>query len=150
MEAKHLYHAELQRLQSDALVEVSHDFEHRKTTTLIPEWQLKEAVAKAEKLQELDAFKHSIAIETEEHKENARIVAAKSLVHSKTEHWSRRQECCTNPIRASHSVSHVQSPSPSPSQKLDKTLTKVDFPTVSQTTSVPPCAPVSDHTWGWA
>jgi len=149
-EAKRLYHAKLQRLQSDALAEASRDFEHWKTTTLIPEWQSKEAAAKAEKLRELDTFKHGIAIEMEEHKENARIVAAKSLVHSKTEHRSRRQERRANPIQASRSVSHVRSPSPSPSQKLDKTPTKADFPTVSQTTSVPPCAPVSDHARGRA
>ena len=149
-EAKCLYHAELQRLQSDALAEASRDFEHWKTTTLIPEWQSKEAAAKAEKLRELDAFKHGIAIETEEHKENTCIIAAKSLVHSKTEHWSHRQERRANPIRASRSVSCVRSPSPSPSQKLDKTPTKADFPTVSQTTSVPPCAPISNHARGRA
>ena len=149
-EAKRLYHAELTRLQSNALSEVAKDFETWKSTTLIPEWQAKEASAKAEKLQELDAFKHGIAIELEEHKENARLTAAKSLVLSKTESRSRRKEHCPDPTRGSRSVSHAHSPSPSPSQKLDKTPTKADFQVSSHNSSAPLCAPVSDHARGRA
>jgi len=149
-EAKRLYHAELSRLQSNALEEATRDFETWKTTTLIPEWQAKEASAKAEKLQELDAFKHGITIELEEHKENARIAAAKSLVLSKTERRSRREDRRADPTRASRSVSRTHSPSPSLSQKLDKTPTKADFQVSSQTHSAPLCAPVSDHARGRA
>jgi len=96
-EAKHLYYAELTRLQSSALSEAAHNFETWKSTMLIPEWQAKEASAKAEKLQELDAFKHSISIELEEHKENARIAVAKSLVLSKTESCSHRKDRRADP-----------------------------------------------------
>jgi len=149
-EAKRLYHAELQNLQSAAMREAAEDFEIWKVDTLIPEWQAKEAAAKAEKLLELDAFKHRIAIETEDHKENARIVVAKSIVHSKSDQRSRRQECRANPLRASRSVSHARSPSPSPSRKLDKTPMKADFQVSSQTSSAPLCAPVSNHAWGRA
>jgi len=149
-EAKRLYYAELSRLQSGALEEASCDFEAWKISTLIPEWQAKEAAAKAEKLQELEAFQRMISVELEEHKENARITAAKSLVHSKTEQRSRRQDRRANPVRASRSVSCVRSPSPSPSQKLDKTPTKADFMVSSQTSSAPLCAPVSDHARGRA
>jgi len=148
-EAKRLYHTELTRLQSSALEEAARDFETWRSTMLIPEWQAKEASAKAEKLLELDAFKHRIAVETEDHKENARIVAAKSIVHSKSDQRSRRQERHANPIRASRSVSRMRSPSPSPSQKLDKTPTKADFQ-VSQAAPAPLCTPVSDHAWGRA
>jgi len=147
-EAKRLYHAELTRLQSSALQEAARDFETWKTTTLIPEWQAKEASAKAEKLQELDAFKHSISIELEEHKENARLTAAKSLVLSKTESRSRRKDRRADPTRASRSVSRARSPSPTPSRKLDKTPTKADFQVSVQTTPAPLCAPVSDHARG--
>jgi len=149
-EAKRLYHAELTRLQSSALQEAARDFETWKSDTLLPEYQAKEASAKAEKLQELDAFKHGIAIELEEHKENACLVTAKSLVLSKTESCSRRKDCCADPTHASRSVSRAPSPSPSPSRKLDKTPTKVDFQVSSQTSSAPLCAPVSDHTRGRA
>jgi len=149
-EAKHLYHAELTRLQSSALQEAARDFEVWKSDTLLPEYQAKEASAKAEKLQELDAFKHGIAIELEEHKENARLIAAKSLVLSKTESRSRRKDCCADPTHASRSVSHVPSPSPSPSQKLDKTPTKADFQVSSQNPPAPLCAPISDHAQGRA
>ena len=150
-EAKRLYHAELTRLQSNALSEATRDFETWKSTTLIPEWQAKEASVKAEKLLELDAFKHGIAIELEEHKENARLTAAKSLVLSKTESRSRRKERRPDPTRASRSVSRAHSPSPSPSQKLDKTPTKADFQVSNHTTSSAPlCAPVSDHARGRA
>jgi len=148
-EAKRLYHAELTRLQSSALEEAACDLETWKSTTLLPEWQAKEASAKAEKLLELDAFKHGIAIELEEHKENARLAVAKTLVHSKTESRSRRQGRRADPIRASRSVSRAHSPSPSPSQKLDKTPTKADFQ-VSQASPAPLCAPVSDHARGRA
>jgi len=149
-EAKRLYHAELTRLQSSALQEAARDFETWKSTTLIPKWQAKEASAKAEKLQELDAFKHGIAIELEEHKENACLAAVKSLVLSKTESHSRCMERRADPTRASRSVSRTHSPSPSPSQKLDKTPTKADFQVSSQTSSAPLCAPISDHAWGRA
>jgi len=148
-EAKHLFHAELTRLQSSALEEAARDFETWKSTTLIPEWQAKEASAKAEKLLELDAFKYCIAIEMEDHKENARLVTAKSIVHTKSDQWSCCQECHADPIRANCSVSHMRSPSPSPSQKLDKTPTKVDFQ-VSQVTPAPLCAPISNHARGRA
>ena len=151
-EAKRLYHAELTRLQSNALEEAARDFETWKSTTLIPEWQAKEASAKAEKLLELDAFKHGISIELEEHKENARLAAAKSLVLSKTESRSRRHERRADPTRASRSVSRAHSPPPSPSHslKLDKTPTKADFQVSCQTSSAPLCAPVSDHARGRA
>ena len=149
-EAKRLYHAELTRLQSSALQEAAKDFEAWKSDTLLPEYQAKEASAKAEKLQELDAFKHGIAIELEEHKENARLIAAKSLVLSKTESCSRRQGRRADPTRASRSVSRVPSLSPTPSQKLDKTPTKADFQVSSQNSPAPLCAPVSDHARGRA
>jgi len=151
-EVKHLYHAELACLQTSTLEEAACDFKTWQSTMLIPEWQAKEASVKAEKLQELDAFKHGISIKLEEHKENARIAAAKSLVLSKTESRSRRKVCCADPTCASHSISYTRSPSPSLSysQKLDKTPTKADFQVSNQTSSAPLCAPVSDHTRGWA
>jgi len=152
-EAKRLYHTELTHLQANALAEADKDFETWKSTTLIPEYQAKEASAKAATLQELDAFKHGIAIELEEHKENAHLVAAKSLVLSKTESRSRRQAQRADPTRTSRSMSRARSPSPSPSpsqKKLDKTPTKADFQVSSQNSSAPLCAPVSDHAWGWA
>jgi len=149
VEAKRLYHAELTRLQSSALEEAARDLETWKSTTLLPEWQAKEASTKAEKLLELDAFKHGIAIELEEHKENARLAVAKTLVHSKTESRSRHQGRRVDPIRASRSVSCAHSPSPSPSQKLDKMPTKADFQ-VSQASPAPLCAPISDHARGRA
>jgi len=147
--AKRLYYAKLSCLQSGTLEEAARDFESWRTTMLIPEWQVKEASAKAEKLQELKAFKLNISVELEEHKEHAHITAAKSLVHSKTDQRSHHQDCRANPIQASRSVSHVRSLSPSPSQKLDKTPTKADFQ-VSQASPAPLCAPVSDHAQGWA
>jgi len=149
-EAKQLYHAELTRLQSSTLQEAARDFETWKSDMLLPEYQAKEASARAEKLQELDAFKHGIAIELEDHKENARLVAAKSLVLSKTESRSRCKECRANPTRASCSISCAPSPSPSPSRKLDKTPTKADFQVSSQDTPTPLCAPVSNHARGQA
>jgi len=150
VEAKRLYHAELTRLQSSALQEAATDFESWKSGTLIPEYLAKEASAKAEKLQELDAFKHGIAIELEEHKENARLAAAKSLVLSKTKSRSCRKEHRADPTRASRSVSRAPSPSPTPSQTLDKTPTKADFQVSSQNPPAPLCAPVSDHARGRA
>ena len=147
-DAKHLYHSHLQNLQSAALEEAKHDFESWKSTTLIPEWQAAEAAAKAEKLAELDAFKHQLAIETEDLKENARIVAAKSLVHTRSDRESRKKDCRPKPVGVSRSVSRARSPSPTPSQKRDKTPTKADYPSVSQ--SVLPCAPGSDHARGRA
>jgi len=149
-EAKRLYHAELTRLQSSALQEAACDFEAWKSDTLAPEYQAKEASAKAEKLQELDAFKHGIAIELEEHKENACLTAAKSLVLSKTESRSCRKERRADPTHASHSVSRAPSLSPSPSRKLDKTLMKADFQVSTQNTPAPLCTPISDHAWGRA
>jgi len=149
-EVKYLYHAELTRLQSSALSEAARDFEMWKSTMLIPEWQAKEASVKVEKLQELDTFKHGIAIKLEEHKENARLVAAKSLVLSKTESHSHRKDHSADPTCASRSVSCAPSPSPSPSWKLDKTPTKADFQVSSQNPPAPLCAPVSNHTWGQA
>ena len=86
----------------------------------------------------------------EEHKENARLIAAKSLVLSKNESRSRRHERRADPTRASRSVSRAHSPPPSPSHKLDKTPTKADFQVSSQTDSAPLCAPVSDHARGRA
>jgi len=149
-EARRLYHTELTRLQSGALQEAAQDFETWKSGTLLPEFQAKEASAKAEKLKELDAFKHGIAIELEEHKENTRLIAAKSLILSKTESCSRRKERCTDPTRASRSISRAPSPSPSPSRKLDKTPTKADFQVSSQNPPASLCAPVSDHARGQA
>jgi len=149
-EAKRLYHAELTRLQSSALEEAAKDFEMWKSDMLLPEYQAKEASAKAEKLQELDAFKHGITIELEEHKENTCLIAAKSLVLSKTESRSCRKDRRADPTCASCSVSRAPSPSPSPSRKLDKTPTKVDFQVSSQNPPAPLCAPVSDHARGWA
>ena len=147
---KRLYHAELTRLQSSALEEAARDFETWKSISLIPEWQAKEASAKAEKLLKFDAFKHGIAIELEEHKENAHITAAKSLVLLKTKSRSYRKSCCADPTRASCSASYMRTPSPSPSQKLDKMLTKADFLVSVQTTPAPLCTPVSDHARGQA
>ena len=149
-EARRLYHAELTCLQSATLQEAAQDFEMWKSDTLLPEFQAREASAKAEKLKELDAFKHGIAIELEEHKENARLIAAKSLVLSKTESRSRRKDRHVDPTRASRSISRAPSPSPSPSRKLDKTPTKADFQVSSQNSPAPLCAPVSDHARGRA
>jgi len=149
-EARRLYHAELTCLQSGALQEATRDFKTWKSDTLLPEFQAREASAKAEKLWELDAFKHGIAIELEEHKENAHLIAVKSLVLSKTESRSRHKDCRADPTRSSRSVSHAPSPSPSPSQKLDKTPTKADFQVSSQNPPAPLCAPVSDHARGRA
>ena len=86
----------------------------------------------------------------EEHKENTRIAAVKSLVLSKTESHSRRMSRRIDPTRASRSVSCARSPSPSPSQKLDKMPTKADFQVSGQITPAPLCAPVSDHARGRA
>jgi len=149
-EAKRLYHTELTCLQSSTLQEAARDSEMWKSDMLLPEYQAKEASAKAEKLQELDAFKHGITIELEEHKENARLVVAKSLILSKTESRSRRKERCADPTHASRSVSRAPSLSPSPSRKLDKTPTKADFQVSSQNSPAPLCAPVSDHARDWA
>ena len=148
-DAKRLYHAHLQSLQSAALEEAKRDFEAWKTSTLIPEWQVAEAAAKAEKLAELNTFKHQLSIETEELKENARIVMAKSLVHTRSDRESRCKDKQPKPVGVSRSVSCACSPSPTPSQKRDKTPTKADYlPVVSQ--AVPHCAPGSDHARGWA
>ena len=150
-DAKRLYHSRLQSLQSAALEEAKRDFDTWKATTLIPEWQAAEAAARAKKLTELDAFKHQLAIETEELKENARIVAAKSLVHTRSDRESRKKDRRPKPVGISRSVSRAprsRSPSPTPSQKRDKTPTKADYPSVSQ--AVLPCAPGSDHARGRA
>ena len=150
-DAKRLYHSHLQSFQSATLEEAKHDFDTWKVTTLIPEWQAAEAAAKAEKLAELDAFKHQLTIETEELKENARIVAAKSLVHTRSDRKSRKKDRCPKPVGVSRSASRAlrtRSPSPTPSQKRDKTPTKADYPSVSQ--AVLPCAPGSDHARGRA
>ena len=147
-DAKQLYHAQLQSLQAAALEEAKRDFEDWKANTLIPEWQAAEAAAKAEKLAELDTFKHQLAIETEELKENARIVAAKSLVHTRSDRESCKKDRRPRPVGVSRSTSRTRSPSPTPSQKRDKTPTKADYLPVSQT--IPLCAPGSDHARGWA
>ena len=77
-DTKRLYHSHLQSFQSATLEEAKHDFEEWKTSTFIPKWQAAETAAKAEKLAELNAFKHQLPIETEELKENAPIVVEKS------------------------------------------------------------------------
>ena len=147
-DAKCLYHAHLQSFQSTTLEEAKHDFEEWKLSTLIPEWQVVEAAAKADKLAKLDAFKHQLAIKTEELKENAHIIVVKSLVHT----CSDCESCCKDkqpkPVGVSHSISRAHSPSPTPSQKRDKMLTKADYLPVSQT--IPLCAPRSNHARGWA
>ena len=147
-DAKRLYHAQLQSLQSAALEEAKQDFEDWKTNTLIPEWQAAEANAKADKLAELNAFKHQLAIETEELKENARIIAAKSLIHTHSDRESRKRDRHPKPVGVSRSTLRAHSPSPTPSQKQDKMPTKADYLLVSQT--VPLCAPGSDHARGRA
>jgi len=96
--AKRLYYTEPWNLQSITSQEATDDFKTWKVNTLIPEWQAKEAAVKAEKLQELDVFKHCITIKMEDHKENARLVVAKSIVHSKSDQRSRCQDRHTNPI----------------------------------------------------
>jgi len=55
-EAKCIYFAELQCLQSDALEEAECDFDTWKNETLILEWQAKKEALKAEKFRELDTF----------------------------------------------------------------------------------------------
>ena len=147
-DAKRLYHAKLQSLQAAAVVDAERDFEAWKESTLFPDWRAAEATAWAEKLQELDTFKHQLAIETEELKENARIVVAKSLVHTRSDRESCRKDKRPKPVGVSRSASCIRSPSPTPSQKRDKTPTKADYLSVSQT--VPLCAPGSDHTRGRA
>ena len=147
-EAKRLYHAKLQSLQASAIDDTKRDFEAWKESTLFPEWRTAEATARADKLQELDAFKHQLSIKTEELKENARIVAAKSLVHTRSDRESRHKDKRPKPVGVSCSVSRTHSPSPTPSQKRDKTPTKADYLPVSQT--VPPCAPGSDYARGRA
>ena len=147
-EAKRLYLAKLQSLQASATADAQRDFEAWKESTLFPEWRAAEANARAEKLQELDAFKHQLSIETEELKENACIIAAKSLVHTRSDRESRRKDKRPKPVGVSRSVSRARSPSPTPSQKQDKTPTKADYLPVSQT--VPLCAPGSDHARGRA
>ena len=147
-DAKRLHHAQLQSLQSAALEEAKRDFEEWKTSTLIPKWQAAEATAKAEKLAELNAFKHQLAVETEELKENARIVTAKSLIHTRSDRESQKKDRRPKPVGVSRNTSRARSPSPTPSQKQDKTLTKADYLPVSQT--IPLCTPGSDHARGQA
>jgi len=95
--------------------EAAKDFKTWKSNILLPKWQAKEATTKAEKLLELDAFKHQIAIEMEDHKENARLVVAKSIMHSKSDQQTCCQDRHANSLWASCSVSRARSPSPSPS-----------------------------------
>ena len=147
-DAKRLYHAKLQSLQAAVVDDTKRGFEAWKESTLFPEWRAAEATARADKLQELDAFKHQLTIETEELKENTRIVAAKSLVHTRSDRESRRKDKRPKPVGVSRSILRARSPSPTPSQKRDKTPTKADYLPVSQT--VPLCAPGSDHARGRA
>jgi len=55
-EAQRTYHAALQNLQTAALEEAKCDFELWKSSTLMPEFQAKEAEAGAVAHQELSAF----------------------------------------------------------------------------------------------
>ena len=61
-------------------------------------------------------------------------MAARSLVHSKTDTRTRRKERRPAPTRVSRSVSHTRNPSSSPSlRSTDKTPTKADFVIGKQT-----------------
>jgi len=164
-DAKCLYKAELLRRQTAALSEASTEFSAWMASTLTPECQAKELASCAQAEHEFVRFK--VDMETEfAAKRQAVLVAANDdltafqLVHAQVpepcsgddpslDKCACRTKRRADPIsRPSCSVSRTRSPSPSPSQKLDKTPMKADFQVVSQT--LPPCAPVSDHAWGWA
>jgi len=72
-EAQRTYHTALQNLQTTALEEAKRDFELWKSSTLMPEFQAKEAKAGAAAHQELSAFRHALKVESNEWKEAARL-----------------------------------------------------------------------------
>ena len=165
-DAKWLYKAELLRQQTIALSDASADFSAWMTSTLSPECQAKELASCAHAECEFACFQMDLETEFTT-KCQAVLVAANDdlavfqLVHAQVpephptgddltlDKCTRRAKHCVDPIsRPSCSVSCARSPSPSPSQKLDKMPTKADFQVVSQT--VPPRAPISDHAQGWA
>jgi len=55
------------------LEEAKHDFKLWKSSTLMPEFQAKEAKAGAVAHQELSAFRHALKVESNEWKEAARL-----------------------------------------------------------------------------
>jgi len=134
--ARQVHYATLQNLQAAAMEEAQRDFENWKTSTLIPEFQAKEAAARESAVSDLTAYKHILTIKSEERKENARLQAIKDVTPpTKSElRIAHRKERKPNPTKGSRSVSRAASPAPSSSQKaLDKTPTKADFQ-VSRTT----------------
>ena len=72
-EARCTYHAALQNLQTAALEEAKRDFELCKSSTLMPEFQAKEAKAGAAAHQELSAFRHALKVESNKWKEAAHL-----------------------------------------------------------------------------
>jgi len=166
-DAKRLYEAELLRRQTVALSDASADYSAWVTSTLTPECQAKEFASRVNAEREFARFKMDLETEFAE-KRRAVLTAANDdlaafqLVHAQVpkprssgddtlDKRARRAKRRADPLSCpSCSASRAWSPSPSPSQKLDKTPTKADFHVVSQTISVPPCAPVSDHARGWA
>ena len=72
-EARRTYHAALQNLPTAALEEAKRNFELWKSSTLMPEFQAKEAEAGAAAHQELSAFRHALKVESNERKEATRL-----------------------------------------------------------------------------
>ena len=127
-----MYYASLQSPQAPALEEARRDFEDWKAFILTPDFQAKEAAARETAAAEFAAFKHTLTIEVEERKENARLQAVKDATPpSKAElRLSRRKERKADPMKGSRSVSRAASPTSSVSSRkatLDKTPTKADF-----------------------
>jgi len=144
-DAKRLYDTELLRHQTATLSEATADFHNWLSSTLLPEYQAKEAESHTQADWEFACFKTDLEAEFAT-KHQAVLVAANDdlaafkLVHAQVpkprslgedpalDKCACRAKRRADPISCpSRSISCARSPSPSPSQKLDKTLTKVDF-----------------------
>ena len=151
-DAKRLYDAELLRRQTATLSAATVDFHQWTSSTLNPKFRAKEAEACAQADREFARFKTDLEAESAANRQSVLKaangdLAAFQLVHAQVpeprpdgddstlDKQARRAKRRANPIhRASRSVSHARSPSPSPSQKLDKTPTKADFQVSQQAT----------------
>jgi len=115
-EAKRLYYAELNRLQSEEYEKAQVAFETWRDTICLPEWQAKDDTLREQKVREHEALKHALNVEANEAKEAARLVELQSLKHDKptAARKAGRKAKRVDPIQGSRSSSRTPSRAPSP------------------------------------